>query len=106
MDNLLSEEKDTTFIRWRLDKTNWTVVLDSISQLKSYYVGGNLFVDFEDGTFSYSLKGEVVEFSTGMRAPLTPEQHKKVFALYRQHKGETAYYRGHLTYLLEKDLQP
>lgn len=89
-----SSKKDK--VQWRLDVTNWLNVLKNIKNLKSYYVGGGLFVDLEDGCFGFHLNGTLVEFETALARPLSPDEHREVFEIYLQHKGETAYYRENL----------
>lgn len=91
IDNITKEN-----VQWRLDVTNWLDVLKNVENLKSYYAGGGLFIDLEEGIFGFHLNGSLVEFATGLARPLSPEEHAEVFKIYREHKGETSYYKKNL----------
>lgn len=92
--NFDSSKKDK--VQWRLDTTNWLDVLRNVKNLKSYYVAGGLFVDLEEGAFGFHLNGSLVEFETGLSRMLCNAEHRLVFEIYREHKGETSFYKKNL----------
>lgn len=91
-------------VQHRLDNEDWLKVLEGIKSEKSYFVGGGLFVDFEEGPFGFHLNGTLVEFRTGLDRMLTNKEHRKLFEIYKEHKGETEFYRNNWAVFMENRL--
>ena len=86
-----TEEK----VQWRLDNTDWASVLRNVDKLRSYYVGGGLFIDLQEGSYGFHLDGSLIEFQTGLGKRLSLQEHQLVFNIYLEHKGETNHYKRH-----------
>jgi len=74
-------------------------VLDNIKNERSYYAGGTLCVDkvLPDGdVLMMSLTEVYFNFSGGGRRLLNIENTKKLYAIYKEHKGETDFYKEQL----------
>lgn len=97
-------KRDREKIQKMLDETDWLKVLNEIKDHKSYYVGGGLFVDLEGFPFGFHLNGTLVEFSTGLTRDLTPEEHRRVFRVYKEYKGETEFYKNNWAVFVERKL--
>jgi len=71
-------------------------ILDNIKNEKSYYAGGTLCVDKilpNDDVLMMNLSEEFFAFAEGSRGLLNTENTKKLYAIYKEHKGETRYYK-------------
>ncbi len=71
-------------------------ILDNIREHKSYYVAGTLCVDniLPDGDVLCVQMDETFNaFSSGEARIMTSDNTKKTFAIYKEVKGETEYYK-------------
>ena len=83
----------------RLSQERIGEILDNIKNEKSYYSGGSLCVDdiLPDGdVLILNLSEEFLGFTSGIKGLLNIENTKKLFAIYKDHKGETSYYKENL----------
>jgi len=71
-------------------------ILDNIKNEKSYYAGGTLCVDKvlpNSDVLVMNLDGYFGGFSGDFKGTLSDENVKKLFDIYKEHKGETQYYK-------------
>jgi len=73
-------------------------ILNNIREHKSYYAGGTLCVDnvIPNDVLMFNLDGEYFLFSGGRRDTLNFDNRNKLFAIYKEVKGETNYYKTQL----------
>jgi hypothetical protein len=78
-------------------------ILSTIKERKSYYVGGTLCVDHNDAVLLFNLNEtvcesrivvkEFIESDKSVMYNLSIPNVKLLFSIYKEHKGETEYYK-------------
>ena len=77
-------------------------LLDNVENLPSYYAGGTLCIDIDEGVLFLNLIGTYTVSGTNEKDYLTGEQTEKLFAIYKKHKGVTEYYTKRLAKFHQK----
>lgn len=71
-------------------------ILDNITLYKSYYAGGSLCIDnptpMLNDVLVLNLDETFFGFNEGVKQLLSIDNIKKLFSVYKDHKGETDYY--------------
>lgn len=71
-------------------------ILSTVKERNSYYAGGTLCVDHNDYVLLFNLNETVSESRIGggsIMNNLSIENIKLLFNIYKEHKGETDYYK-------------
>jgi len=75
-------------------------IFENIKDRKAYFAGGTLCVDNVDGgggdVLMFNLDGDYFWSSGNGRSHLSRDNRRKLFEIYKEHKGETDYYKEQL----------
>ena len=79
-------------------------ILRNVENHKSYYSGGSLCIDTDDGLVTFNLHAYACNFVTGRLVELNVQNHAYLFIIYEKHKGRTDYFKKHFKNYLQKEL--